>query len=100
MTNIELYNTIEEAQRTLVENWGDQGKEVIALAFKARKFDGNTKAWLKFCTACGGNWGGMFLTGVRDLYPTVWDAIPDDMGVFAFDCICSLLILLGVRTWE
>ena len=38
MTNIELYNTIEEAQRTLVENWGDQGKEVIALAFKAKKF--------------------------------------------------------------
>ena len=34
MTNIELYNTIEEAQRTLVENWSEIGKEVIALAFK------------------------------------------------------------------
>ena len=100
MTNIELYNTIEKAQRVLVENWGDQGKEVIALAFKAKKFDGDMKAWLKFCTACGGNWGGMLLSGVRDLYPKVWDAIPDDMGVFAFDCICSLLVLLGVRTWE
>ena len=100
MTNLELYNTIEEAQRTLVENWGDQGKEVITLAFKARKFDGDTKAWLKFCTACGGNWGGMLLSGVRNLYPKVWDAIPDDMGVFAFASICSVLVLLGVRTWE
>ena len=40
MTNIELYNTIEEAQRTLVENWGNQGKVVIALAFQEKKFDG------------------------------------------------------------
>lgn len=100
MTNIELYNTIEEAQRTLVENWGNQGKVVIALAFQEKKFDGGMKAWLKFCTACGGNWGGMLLSGVRDLYPKVWDAIPDDMGVFAFASICSLLVLLGVRTWE
>lgn len=100
MTNLELYNTIEEAKRTLVENWGDQGKEVVALCFKARKFDGDTKAWLKFCAACGGNWGGMFLSGVRSLYPEVWDAIPEDMGVFAFGNILNVLILLGVRTWE
>lgn len=100
MTNIELYNTIEEAQRTLVENWEDQGKEVIALAFKARKFDGDMKTWLSFCTTCGGNWGGMLLSGVRNLYPEVWEAIPEDMGVFAWNCICNLLILLGVRTWE
>ena len=44
MTNIELYNTIEEAQRTLVENWGNQGKVVIALAFQEKKFDGGMKA--------------------------------------------------------
>ena len=100
MTNIELYNTIEEAQRTLVENWGNQGKVVIALAFQEKKFDGGMKAWLKFCTACGGNWGGMLLSGVRDLYPEVWEAIPEDMGVFAWSCICSVLVLLGVRTWE
>lgn len=100
MTNIELYNTIEEAQRTLVENWGNQGKVVIALAFQEKKFDGDMKAWLKFCTACGGNWGGMLLSGVRALYPEVWEAIPEDMGVYAFTSICNVLILLGVRTWE
>ena len=37
MTNIELYNTIEEAQRILVENWGYQGKIVIALVFQEKK---------------------------------------------------------------
>ena len=100
MTDFELYVTIREAQQTLVENWGEQGKIVIARAFKARKFDGDVKAWLKFCTACGGNWGGMFLTGVHDLYPEVWEAIPEDMGILAWNCICSLLVLLGVRTWE
>ena len=65
MTNLELFDIIDEAQRTLVENWG-----------------------------------GMLLTGVRDLYPEIWEAIPEDMGVFAFASICNLLILLGVRTWE
>ena len=37
MTNLMLFDIINEAQQTLVENWGDQGKEVIALCFKARK---------------------------------------------------------------
>lgn len=100
MTNLELYDTIEEAQRTLVENWGEAGKEVVALCFKVKKFNGNTKDYLQHCTACGGNWGGMFLSGIRALYPEVWEAIPEDMGVFAFASICSVLILLGVRTWE
>lgn len=36
MTNLELYNTIEQAQRILVENWGYQGKVVIALAFQEK----------------------------------------------------------------
>lgn len=100
MTNLELFDTITNAQNELVENWGDAGKEVVTLCFQARKFDGNTADFLKFCTACGGNWGGMFLSGVRTLYPEVWEAIPEDMGVFAFGSICDVLILLGVRTWE
>lgn len=100
MNNLELFNAITTAQNELVENWGDNGKEVVALCFKAEKFNGSTSDFLKYCTACGGNWGGMFLSGVRALYPEVWDTIPEDMGVFAWSCICSVLILLGVRTWE
>ena len=58
------------------------------------------KDFLDLCTACGGNWGGMLLSGVRRLYPDVWDAIPEDMGVHAWGTICSLLIILGVDTSE
>lgn len=100
MTNIELFDAITNAQNELIENWGEAGKEVVALCFKAKKFDGNTKDFLNHCTACGGNWGGMFLSGIRALYPEVWEAIPEDMGIFAWSCICSVLVLLGVRTWE
>ena len=56
MTNIELYNTIEQAQRILVENWGYQGKVVIALAFQEKKFDGDMKT---------------FLIGM--LFPMIWE---------------------------
>ena len=36
----------------------------------------------------------------QKLYPAVWEAIPDDMGVFAWACICSVLILCGVDSSE
>lgn len=52
--------------------------------------------FLKHCTACGGNWGGMLLTGLNELYPEVYDAIPDNMGHFAWNGICTTLKLLGV----
>ncbi len=48
------------------------------------------------CTCCGGDWGGMLLTGIKDLYPEVWDAIPDDMGNRAFHCILYTMQLLGI----
>ena len=52
--------------------------------------------FLSHCTACGGNWGGMLLTGMRKLFPAVYDAIPDNMGMFAWNGICATLNLLGV----
>lgn len=66
----------------------------------AQKTKMNFKDFLDLCTACGGNWGGMLLSGVRRLYPDVWDAIPEDMGVHVWGTICSLLIILGVDTSE
>ena len=42
----------------------------------------------------------MLLTGIRELWPAVYDAIPDDMGCFAFECIADILILCGVDTTE
>jgi len=86
---------IKEAQEDLVENWGE------AVVMECRKFEPlnmNCSEFLKHCTACGGNWGGMLLTGVRELRPSVWDVIPDDMGWNAWVHICHTLILLGVDT--
>lgn len=52
--------------------------------------------FLDHCTACGGNWGGMLLTGLQELYPEVYDAIPNEMGMFAWRGICDTITLLGV----
>lgn len=94
------YDMIIEAQDYLVKNWGDDGKKVIEAAFTVNPFNGNTKAFLDHCTACGGDWGGMFLTGIKELYPNVYNAIPDEMGVFAFMCIGMTMLLCGVDTSE
>ena len=94
------YDMIIEAQNYLVKNWGEDGKRVIEAAFTVKPFNGNTKAFLDYCSACGGNWGGMFLTGIKRLYPNVYDAIPNDMGVFAFCCIGMTMRLCGVDTSE
>lgn len=89
-----------EAREFLRSNWGEAGTRVIEEAEKVEPFNGYTKAFLEHCTACGGDWGGMLLTGVRELWPTVWDAIPNNMGVFAFPCILFTLQLCGVDTSE
>lgn len=52
--------------------------------------------FLNHCTACGGNWGGMLLTGIRELWPAVWEAIPEHMGRHAFEGIILTLELCGV----
>lgn len=84
-----------DAIAVIKEEWGD---DVLVTACLARKTPMTFKEFLDNCTACGGNWGGMLLTGVRKLYPEVWDVIPDEMGIHAFTTICNLLILLGVDT--
>lgn len=92
------YEMIAEAQKTLVENWEENGKKIIALCATIEPFNRPFEDFLKVCTPCGGNWGGMLLTGIQEKYPEVWEAIPDDMGCFAWSCLCSVLILFGVDT--
>lgn len=82
----------------LVSEWGDAGKAVIEECAKVVPFNGTCGEFLDHCTACGGNWGGMLLTGIRRLFPSVYDAIPDDMGCSAFVCIGCVLNLCGVDT--
>ena len=94
------YEDIIKSQETIVDNWGESGKKVIEECIHAKPFNGSFDEFLSHCTMCGGNWGGMLLTGIKDVAPQVWDAIPDDMGVFAFNTICATLILLAVTPVE
>ena len=78
----------------LAYNWGDN---ILAVIDKQNKVTMTMKDFLSHCTACGGNWGGMLLTGINELWPEVWEAIPDDMGMFAWRCLCDTLVMLGVE---
>ena len=76
-------------------NWGGN---VLAVISRQNKVTMTMKEFLDHCTACGGNWGGMLLTGIKTLWPEVWEAIPDDMGMFAWRCLCDTLTMLGVQS--
>ena len=94
------YNDIIDAQEMLVKRWGIRGEQVIAEAVRAERKPLTFKQFLYNCTACGGIWCGMFLTGIYKLWPDVWKAIPDHMGDHAWGCLCSVLVLCGVDTSE
>lgn len=91
------YSNITETIHDIAEKWGEAGERVVECAFAEHKKI-STKDFLSYCTACGGNWGGMFLTGMRELYPQTYNAIPEDMGIHAFALIVGTLTLCGVDT--
>lgn len=94
MTN---YQQIINAQEMLVKYWGEDGKKVIVEIVETERKPMTLNQFLNNCTACGGDWGGMLLTGINRLYPNVWEAIPDDMGIQAWGCLTAVLILCGVN---
>lgn len=89
---------VAEARSYIREEWEETAEQVIDACSRQKGFGGTVKDFLDHCTACGGNWGGMFLTGIRELFPDVYDAIPENMGVHAFTCIANVLVLCGVDT--
>ncbi len=93
-----VYEEIVGAQDFIVKEWGDAGKQIVVACLYENPFNKPFKEFLDHCMACGGNWGGMLLSGINELYPKVYSLIPHDMGVNAFACICNTLILLGVDT--
>jgi len=90
------YEDITEAQKSIVEAWGEAGEKVVEACLYTRPFNGEFKEFMSHCTCCGGNWGGMLLTGIKALFPEVWNAIPDDMGIYAWNALCNTLLLCGV----
>ena len=89
--------TYIEAIQLVKERWGD---DILTLVCLTNKTPMTFKDFLTYCYPCGGDWGAMLLSGVHELYPEVWDAIPDDMGWNPFNTICALLVLLGVNLDE
>lgn len=50
--------------------------------------------FVKSCYACGGNWTRMFMTGIKELFPKTWMALP--YVTYGFLDICEILLKLGV----
>lgn len=93
------YEDVVEARRFLINEWGDDGKCVIQECLKSR-MPMMGDEFFNHCVACGGNWSGMLLTGIKELFPRVWEAIPDEMGKHSFSCLSYVLMLCGVDFWE
>lgn len=82
-----------EIRAFIQEHWGDAVLTAIdAEPALQMSFD----EFLDHCTAHGGNWGGMLLSGLKKLRPEVWNAIPDKMGPFSWALICDTIKLCGV----
>lgn len=86
----------------VVANWGTDGIAIVKLI--NAKYDGNEyhtiDTFLDDCTACGGNWAGMFLSGILKKFPDIYALIPDNMGPFAMSVIADLLKLLNIYDKE
>ena len=81
----------------IVACWKSQGISVLEAIDRQHTTPMTTADFLNnHCTACGGDWGSMLLSGIKSLYPEVYNAIPDDMGHFAWRCICGVVELLGI----
>jgi hypothetical protein len=81
----------------LVATWKEDGIKVLEVIVAQHTTPMTTDEFLNHCTACGGDWGAMLLTGIKALYPEVYNAIPDNMGHFAWRCLCEVLELLQVK---
>lgn len=93
------YEDIIEAQEKLVQHWGEDGKRVIEKCHKVNPYNKLFEVFIREeCSCCGGDWGAMILTGIRRLYPDVYDAIPNHMGMYAFILLCYICLLCGIDT--
>jgi hypothetical protein len=64
------------------------------------------KEFLNYCSACGGNWGAMLLTGIKRVFPEEYndvckqyDSIPcTGGGIHKFAFLCEWLDKHGVKS--
>ena len=81
----------------IVALWKEDGIKVLETISAQQVTPMTNDEFMSHCTACGGDWGAMLLSGVKDLYPAVYNTKPEDMGCFAFRCICEVLELLQIK---
>ena len=81
----------------IVAVWKEDGIRVLEAIERQNAEPMTMSSFLGDCYSYGGDWGAMLLTGVEALYPEVYEAIPEDMGHFAFRCISTVLELLNIR---
>lgn len=89
-----------EVRDLLVNAWGDDvAGKVFAEIDKVHTEPMAVSDYMDKCTACGGDWGNMLLSGVKVLFPDVYNAVPDKLGKDGFDAffnVCRLLQLLKI----
>ena len=94
---------LEVQVQKLQERWGVDVASRVIYECDYVYFGGNCAEFLDHCTTCGGNWVGMYLTGIERLYPAVYAALPDKLGrngVEALENLAYVLQLCGVNTAE
>lgn len=74
-----------------------RGEEYLHYAFEYRIEVGEISYdnFLKNCIACGGNWSNMLITGIKSLYPRVYDLMPD--REYSFLELVELIEMCGVK---
>lgn len=103
---LEVYAQREkESTAILISEWGEEvARNVIDIASREKLDNMTVNEFIKnHCTACGGNWCAMLLSGIKALSPDTYKAIPENMGengVKAFGNLTTLLFFLGVDTYS
>jgi hypothetical protein len=89
-------------EEILVVAWKEKGIEFVIDDYyngELPNLDMSFKEFLTHCTACGGNWGSMLLSGIQELLPQIWEEIPIKLGsdgFMAFTALNIFLRMLGV----
>lgn len=79
----------------IATEWGNSFAEVLQCA---EPLNMEFNDFLDKCSACGGNWHAMILSGIKSLRPKLYEAIPDNMGKQAWLTLSDTLLYLGVYT--
>ena len=86
-----------QCKACLIENIGSEwGGDFIKALHQTEPINMSFDKFLDECIACGGNWTGMILSGIKSFRPELYAAVPDHMGKRAWMTLGNTLLYLGV----